>query len=404
MDDPYAQYAQKEEDPYAKYAQPKQEQVATQTIPQRILSGMEGFNDAMKASVIPAFAGGILQGAGDIGASVGNVGAAGINALFGTKYHIPHPDLGKYLPKTLAKKAAFGLGQISSQIPLYASGAGLLGRVTGLGERAALGGKVAQGALSGALMGENKEGEGRLTGALVGGAIPVAQSAYAGLKGLKSKNIAKEVLTGKARAKEKYSQLFNDVFKKVEERGLDKGLSAQSADTKIMQKAGHGNYIESLKMYNKNPTLKGAHDAQSDLAKYINKIGKPNNALDRKAIAEAIKSQSALKNKISTQFEKTGNQALGKSYSLAREGYRKEFIPYTSSKSIKDLESGKLRPKKFASRIAQEEDFLSALSKKHPKIERRELLKKVAKNPITKGVGIGVGASVLPYSAMKYLK
>lgn len=119
-------------------------------------------NKPIESAGIPDVAGGVLQGAGDIAASLGNVIARPLG------HPIPHPDLQKYTSGSPFSKAMFGAGELGAQIPAFMSGAGALGRFTGLGEDASLLAKALHGATTSAAMGENKEGGGRKLAAALG--------------------------------------------------------------------------------------------------------------------------------------------------------------------------------------------------------------------------------------------
>ncbi len=147
-----------------------------------------GFNEAVESSQLPSLAGGFLQGAGDVGASLANVPLSLISKITGKNVNIAHPDLGQYLPKDDLSKLAFGGGEIGSMVPAFMSGAGiasqgeLASKMAELGRLPGLIGKSIEGAGTGAAIGENDQGN-RTAATVLGG---VAEPVIAGVSKLAS--------------------------------------------------------------------------------------------------------------------------------------------------------------------------------------------------------------------------
>ena len=355
------------------------------------------FNNIVESSHLPEFAGGLLQGAGDIGTSLGNVIARPLG------HPIPHPNLSQYINKSPVSRLAFGAGELGSQIPLYSMGAGALGKL-GLTAEAGLSGRVAEGLVSGALMGENDEG-GRIGGAAMGAAVPLAGKAIQSLSKLKSSNIAKNVTEGYTKATNESSKQFKDVFKAANERGVGTLSNKFNAKFNLLKKTGDKKYLHALEEFYKNPTLANAHEAQSNLAKYAYKIGKADNALDRRAKEEATRLSNKIREKMFNKFHKTGNLDLALKYNDARQFYKEGVTPYLNSKAFQKLQSGELRPKNFANKIQEDEAFISKIGQHdHPEIEYRRLLKNALGNKAVQyGIGTGLGALGL-YETSKFFK
>jgi hypothetical protein len=341
------------------------------------------FNRFIEGTRLPAFAGGLLQGAGDIGASLGNL------VMRPLGHPIPHPNLSQYIDKSPLSRIAFGAGELGSNIPLYASGAGLIGRA-GMTAEAGLSGKLAEGLASGFLMGENKEGE-RGEGALMGAAIPTGSAALKGLAKLKSSKIAENVLKGFKKAEGEASNQFGNVFSEADTKGITH-ISRVPVNVNLLKKQGDRKFLHAFEEFHKNPTITNAHSAQSDLAKYANNIGRPQNTLERQAKEEALKASQDIREKMMQEFHATGNTGLALKYNNARKFYKNIVSPYLNSKSIKKLQSGELRPKNFANKIEQEEAFMSKIGQhEHPEIDYRRKLKKAIGN---KAVQYGAGTAL----------
>ncbi len=354
------------------------------------------FNKFIEGTRLPAFAGGLLQGAGDIGASLGNL------VMRPLGHPIPHPELSKYINQDQLSRLAFGVGELASNAPLYASGAGAIGKL-GMTAEAGLSGKLAEGLASGFLMGENKEGE-RGTGALMGAAIPAVGAAFKGLSKLKSSKIAENVLKGFKSAENEASKQFGHVFKEAESKGI-KHISRIPVNIGLLKKQGDSKYLHAMEEFHKSPTMANAHSAQSDLAKYANNIGRPQNTLERQAKEEALRASEAIRENMMHEFHDTGNTGLALKYNNARKFYKNIVSPYLNSKSIKKLQSGELRPKNFANMIEKEESFMSKIGQhEHPEIEyRRKLNKALSNKMVNYGIGTGLGSLGL-YEVSKLFK
>ncbi len=122
------------------------------------------FNKAVEASRLPSMAGGFLQNAGDMGASIANVPLGIVGAP-----KVPHPDLQKYLPQDLVSKGAFLGGELGGGFGGWLKAQRAISKL--LPEMKALP-KVAReslsGLMTGGLIGEDSEGSGRALSAGLG--------------------------------------------------------------------------------------------------------------------------------------------------------------------------------------------------------------------------------------------
>jgi hypothetical protein len=355
------------------------------------------FNKGVEATHLPEFAGGILQGVGDIGASLGNLIARPLG------HPIPHPELNKYIGTSWPSRLAFGAGNLAAQIPAYTSGAGLIGKA-GLGAGAGLSGKVAQGALAGGLLGENEEG-GRIGGTVEGGAMPIAGAAIKKVIAMRPKNIAANVAKAMEETGEHYKKEFGNIFSNAKERGYAGNYEPMKYNETLLKRAGDKDFLYALEKYNQKPSLEAAHNAQSDLGKFIADIGKPNNTLDRHAIKEAKKVAAELRKHIIQQLNRSGNPDLAMNYSFARQGYKEDYVPYLKNKQLQNYLSNKLTAKDFVKNAAKNEEFKAQIGQeRHPEIYQRELLKKILTSKAGQyAIGTGLGGAGL-YGLSKYFK
>jgi hypothetical protein len=357
------------------------------------------FNKFVESTGLPAFSGGLYQGVGDIGASLGNLIAKPLGK------EISHPEFRRFFPDTMGNSLAFGAGQIAAQIPAYASGGAAIGSITGIGKGAGLSGKVAQGALAGGLMGESQEG-GRGEGVLLGGGAPIAGKIISGLRDLRSSKIVNNVLKAEKEISGQYGKQFNFIIKEGEASGANKYLSPTSYNKKILEKGGDKDLLHGLYKYNTNPTVANAHDAQSDLLKYAAKIGTPKGSLAREAKSEAKKLSGNIRLELSRALQKAGRTDLSADYSMTRQGYKNDVVPYLNSKTLNALKNKDIRKGKAASSLANEEKFMAKIGQyKHPEIARRELVKNIlTSSHFIHALGLGAGSALGMYGAAKLLE
>lgn len=370
-------------------AAPEQPQGSPSILEQ--LGNMAGkFNTGVEASRLPAAAGGLLQGTGDMAASLGNLALKPINKGLGTDIKIPHPDLGKYVPNDILSKAAFGGGQIA---PLFIPGLGLTGAAGKIGELGGITQNVAKipgvgktlasmlsGGATGYALGEDKQGGrgiGTVVGATLGPAVGIAgkMGIPAVLKSLFDKAVPRDlarVIQGRHDVLEKEaSGLFSHVENEAGKRGINKipvpdGLIEEAnrfmpktdASKKLIADAQKGDYS-------------AIRDLQSDLR------SRGENFKGSTLIAEQHKGEEALdlRDKINKQialhFEKTGNKDLADTLKDAMGKYRNLKDLYFGHNVIAKMVTKGLRkvPKNIASALSEDSDPMRAIIEAHPELE-----------------------------------
>lgn len=232
------------------------------------------------------------------------------------------------------------------------------------------------GSLLGAGLGYGATTEGSLFDKLLSGleaaSIPGGLKLLSSSKKLKSSNIAKNVLKGKEETKQRVKNIFDDVIKESE------GVKLNTKDIKINKKLLDSDSQYALNKFLKTPTVENAHSAQKDLAKFSS-IAKKDTTISYDSREYAKKLAKELRNRIDEGLRNSGKKEIADKYKQGRQLFKEEFVPYKESKAIQKLENNKLRPKKFAKQIGQEEAFLSSLGEKHPEIELRNNLLKALK-------------------------
>lgn len=372
------------------------------------------------------FARGAIQGIGDTGASIANAPISIAEHLSGHKLpHVPHPNLLNENPSSVGESAAQTLGNFAGGL-VGPGGVALKGvQLAGKGYKALNAGKElpliakmlagsAGGAAEGALGNESNRMLGAELGGALGGLGQAAISALNFAKGIKSKNIAKSITDEMNRLKGHFGEVFSSHLHAGEEAGANDFLRPQAINQSLFKKAGKTKQLHALEQYNMNPTLSGAHEAQSDLNKLISKYKfKQDEKIDRDLYKEAIKAKNRLRQQISEAFEKSGTKQHGAGYEQARQDYKNYMAPYLNSPAIQGLHGTKtygnptIRPGKFADKLLGEENFLAGVGQNHPELLAREKYNKLKGSKLAHAVALGTAggaaAQFLPYQIRKIL-
>lgn len=297
----------------------------------------------------------------------------------------------------------------------YATGAGSLAGAIGIRAPAyaATGGSLpALGAIGGAY-GAAKLPEGDES--RLGNSVREALTDVAGgalLKGLKAapgfaksfsgKHNLDKVLKDQSVIKSQYKEAYNTLFKDAEAAGA-KNIRAPKIQADTFLKNAEGKYKDAFKDFMKDPTLKGAHKAQSDLGKYIAKMDKSHAPLTSpqiKAVEQAIQAQKKLRGSLFEELNKRTGKGLD--YQQLTNGYKKEVVPYSTNKALQQFGRNEISPATTANKLAKNEAFNIGTENKYPELQRSLLASQLANKylPYTAAGGIGYGAGKL----IDYLK
>lgn len=371
------------------------------------------------------YAGGALRGmgqaAGDLGASALNAPISGLEYFSGHKIpHVPHPHLINEQPSSLGESVGQNLGQLTGGLALPGGAGVKAAQLAGKGYSALRAGKelplivklltgIGGGAAEGALGNEDNRMLGAELGGLLGGAGQGATSAIKSLRSMKSSNIAKHVSNEVNRINEHFNNKFEGALEAGEQAGANKFLKGESSNIQLLKKDGNAKNVYALEKFNQSPTLKGAHEAQRDLAKIERKYkNSQDNKQETDIYKAALKAKNRVLQKISEAFEKSGATEHGDIYHNARAEYLNEAVPYIESPAITGLlgrtKAGvqTVRPGEFADKLLKEEEFLARVGEKHPGLIKRERIKKLTKHPLAH-LGAGVAIGSLPYEIRKLL-
>lgn len=380
-------------------------------------------NEFVEAHGLPQLAGGFLQGAGDIGASVANIPLGIASTATGKNLKASHPDFRQLFPDDLLSSILFGAGELGGG-GLGASGIfKALGAVPKVGNVASSIGKALpeklqnilskvspdtlKSSLTGAAIGEDLPG-GRMGSAAIGGIGSEAAKGLGKFKDFLSLNheeVANSLISKMNNLSSKFSRRYNDLFNAAEKsninklalphnevQGLKNNLSKVIEDQLKKE-------TEGIRDFWKNPTLKNAHTAQSELGKLERKfesteVKQGDLGVARNKTWDATKeARDTLQNAIESTFEKSGNPLLTNKYKQLTADYAQELAPYLKSKTIRKYEANDLLPEDFARSLLREAGFVKAKGLEHPELER--LLKKQRFLKRAKNTGIAAAVPAI---------
>lgn len=334
-------------------------------------------NHLVEKARLPSIAGGALQGLADTGISAVNVPLE----LLGKK-PISHPDLQKYLPQDMLSKAAFTGGEIGGSIPVTGGVYSSLGKLSPevSGVKRLLENSV-RGSITGGIVGDNLPG-GRETGAITGAILP-------DINNLRPKVISNNIIKNKKNVEDIYENAYNDFFDHAEDVGVEKVPIPNMDYSRVLNKT-QSHYNESLENYLKNPTLKNAHDAQSDLFKYLKDKKSANLTTSQsKTYNQALKARNQINSSIYHALDQYPESELNKTYSNLSKGFKRDVIPYRD-KNIIQYQSGKISGNKLIKRLLNNDEFMTKESSKYPELKLHELIN----NPIGKWIAGGSAGGI----------
>jgi hypothetical protein len=359
-------------------------------------------NEPVQSSRLPEIAGGVLQGAYDTGRSIGNIPMCVLSKLMGKDMSIPSVDLGQYGKQDPTSKAAFMggevLGSVAPAAKVYKGAEAALGAPTMLKRALA-------GSATGAAIGQSgdEDGNGRLTGALLGGALPAISS-------VTPASLGKRIVNQKNSLQEGFKKSYNDLFGKIEQAGIaQKDLkipgilnkAGMNADLALIKTSAPREFTKSLDAFKASPSFQNAHDVQSDLGKlsrYLqtqgsNKLtqGKEISSSKQKAEQLTKELQKRMRGTMQDFLLKNNKPDLLKEYSGLTKSYAKDYVPYLHP-SINKYEQGKHSASKMLKSLNQSDKFLeSSAAKNLPGLKGNKALN----SPAGKLAGAAVGVPLL---------
>jgi hypothetical protein len=321
---------------------------------------------------------GLAQGAGDIGASIGNYPADIYKHFTGKKlYHIPHPSLQQYYPEGKSGEVGSSIGE---SIGSFAGPGGIAFKALKSVNNPLVRGLVGSGTggILGAASNEKDRLGGGLAGAAIGGGTALGSSLIQGLRSLTSSGLAKKLSADKALSKQLAKKEYGKLFSDVSERGIE-SIKAPKIDSKRIIEHSLPRYHEALIDFKNNPTVESAHWAQSDLGHLKRNLEKLDasrglTSAEHKTYKEVLSAQDKIKKSMFSD-ELQNHPDLAERYNKLSHKYKETVIPYENLKSLRKFEEGKMLPEDLIDSLKNNKEFRATLMKKYPGIKINQLLK-----------------------------
>lgn len=393
--------------------------------------------NAFESAGYPQAVGGAIQGLGNTLSSVYNVAANPFSEATGVNVKAPKLDLRNNYPDNIGSDIGFYSGDLAGGL----AGAGGAFKAISALSKTKNAGKVAEtlkdispeiltkifskispdilkGAASGAAVSEDMPGGralGGAVGAVGGAAANLAPKIAKFVKTPSAEKFSENFLNKVSNLKEGFGNRYDKIInfaennkiklnmKPSEFSGLEKDIGRITAKERKSQ-------LEAVQDFIKNPTIKNAHQAQSELGlmernfkKAQEKQGTLTTAKNR-TWDSINRARETLKNSIDTSLTKSGYPEVSDKYLNLTNEYGKELGPYLDSPAFRKLESGNIFGKDFANKISKESKFMNAKGSEHPDIEsvlkKEEIMKDLSKY-LWRATAGTVGAAGLGYGAKK---
>lgn len=368
------------------------------------MQGVEKFNQAIEQSGLPAAGAHILSMPLHIAANIGDIPGQISNYAFGT--NVPRVSVPEGIdPVTYTKQA--GLEESPTQRAAGTAGdllsALLTGGATFKGASSALGlGETAplslRAGLGGALGAAESPRELRAVGAGIGAGLPAAA-------GITKAAIGKSAGAMLSEGKQAYNKIYDSIFDEAQmiapnvKLRVPNSLQSISEDVKQIFQAAPGKQHASVQRFRNNPSLKNAHEAQSDLGKITRQLeaaqSKRNlTSTEQNAIMHARDLQKRIKGSIQLHFTNIGRPELAREYGAATQGYAKDVAPL-NIKEVRKLLKGKAPAKdtkKAADTLLKSPAFReNEMAELLPGFKTRQML-----SDIPTGAKVAGGMAALP--------
>jgi len=307
-------------------------------------------------------------------------------------------------PKSAAKEALAGAGDLAGQVSRmppalinYLAKIGMINPETAKNFPKPFSEEQVTNAMN------NFAGEEQPGGGFIRGAVRDSPSLYGAGKLIKTfnpatlstKNIINDVLTKERLQKGLHTKAYDKIWDEAEKTGFNKvPFNSKDIDINAIKKHSIEKFYSSTEDFLKEPTLKNAQKAQSDLGKLINskELNKP--VLTSKELATrdaAIKAKEHIKNSMFKNEKGILNKSLKKQYDTLTKSYEKNVIPYSTNKAIQEFKRGDLDAKETLQKISKGK-FRAKKGSAHPQIGNREFAGNALK---IGGISSGIGGSVV---------
>lgn len=291
----------------------------------------------------------------------------------------------------------------------------------GPGGEAGFAAKLLRGALGGAGIGASQyagEDQSRLAnaigGAAIGAAVPAVGSAVSGLKNalsdipgsidsikklnplnLTNKNISKDILDTRNQNISRYTDLYDDLFKKAKDNDVYNSYFLKQASKDInfpaLDKYTPSKKLSAVNDFINNPNVETAHMAKSDLQKIVKDLNMKTSLIggEKKQYQAAKDAIDKIDNSMFKDDFGNINQELSDRYKTISSGYKREVGPYKDKNIIKFMNQ-EISPSELV-RALSKGKFMAQRGEDHPELAMRKLVKPYGTAILGGSTALGLG-------------
>lgn len=162
--------------------------------------------------------------------------------------------------------------------------------------------------------------------------------------------------------KKAFRDEYNSIFDLAEKKGVRNIESkANKADLEKILDEVDNKYYKGLQNFIDKPTIRNAHEAQSDLGKFIRKMNSKKELLssEKDALKLARKTQDILKNEVYSGLMKEGGLELPFKYLDVTKRYGQEMVPYLENTAMRKAmlnpgQKGYIKPSRLPQKLKLE--------------------------------------------------
>lgn len=179
---------------------------------------------------------------------------------------------------------------------------------------------------------------------------------------LTPKSVGKGIVKDVKDLKKSFKDEYGSIFDAAESKGV-KNIKSKTdkSELEAILKEVDSKYYSGLESFLKNPTARNAHEAQSDLGKFVRKMESKKDLVgnEKEALKLARKTQGILKNEVYSSLLQQGGLDLPFKYQDVTKRYATEMVPYLENKDIRravlqPTQKGYIKPERVPQKLKLE--------------------------------------------------
>lgn len=291
---------------------------------------------------------------------------------------IPYADVSQTLPDNMLAQGSFLGGQIGGYMQPY----NILSKTANMARPGGVAGLLYD-ALAGAGIGYGLGGEGGDVGRAISG---VLGGVFTPITSLSAKKIADRVSARSKKLLTSFNKRYDRIIEGSQKAGASLSGKIPNIEWAPLKAFTQSKWGKSVPRFLKDPSIKNAHELQSDLGKFINNLEKrqASTGLSSTELQElnlAKDAQKRMRGSLFQELEAT-EKGLGKQYQSVTNDYADEMVPYLN-KNIKKYQKGegktkkKMTPERLVKKLSSNEDLEAGVLPDFPEAKVRKAIIKM---------------------------